>query len=101
VNGLNLKDSTIETKLRFTDDVGYRAGIVFRYMGRDTYYELEVSNEYDCLGFSKYLPECPDYGTQNYGVLNNNYTLNYTISVCWHECDLTWEIWCKPSGYLA
>jgi outer membrane protein assembly factor BamB len=67
VNGLNLKDCTIETKLRFTDDVGYRAGIVFRYMGKDTYYELEVSNEYDCLGFSKYLPECPDYGTQNYG----------------------------------
>ena len=67
VNGLNLKDCTIETKLRFSDDVGYRAGIVFRYMGKDTYYELEVSNEYDCLGFSKYLPECPDYGTQNYG----------------------------------
>jgi len=67
VNGLNLKDCTIETKLRFTDDVGYRAGIVFRYMGKDTYYELEVSNEYDCLGFSKYLPECPNYGTQNYG----------------------------------
>jgi outer membrane protein assembly factor BamB len=67
VNGLNLKDCTIETKLRFTDDFGYRAGIVFRYMGKDTYYELEVSNEYDCLGFSKYLPECPDYGTQNYG----------------------------------
>lgn len=67
VNGLNLKDCTIETKLRFTDDVGYRAGLVFRYMGKDTYYALEVSNEYDCLGFSKYLPECPDYGTQNYG----------------------------------
>ena len=67
VNELNLEDCTIETKLRFTDNVGYRAGIVFRYMGKDTYYELEVSNEYDCLGFSKYLPECPDYGTQNYG----------------------------------
>jgi hypothetical protein len=67
IKEFNLKDCTIETKLRFSDDVGYRAGIVFRYMGKDTYDELEVSNEYDCLGFSKYLPECPDCGTRNYG----------------------------------
>ena len=38
VDGLDLKDCTIETKFRFADDVGFRAGLVFRYMGKDTYY---------------------------------------------------------------
>jgi hypothetical protein len=68
IEGLDLTDCTVETKIRFSDgEVGYRVGIVFRYMKTDTYYELFVSNEYDCLGFSKYLPECSAYGTQNYG----------------------------------
>lgn len=68
IEGLDLTDCTVETKFRFSDgEVGYRVGIIFRYMKKDTYYELFVSNEYDCLGFSKYLPECSAYGTQNYG----------------------------------
>ena len=67
VNGLNFKDCTIETKLRFTDDVGFRAGLVFRYIEKDTYYSLEVSNEYDVLCFVKYLPEYAGYGTQDHG----------------------------------
>lgn len=67
VEGLNLGDCTIETKLRFTDDVGFRAGLVFRYVAKDTYYSLELSNEYDVLCFVKYLPECAGYGTQDHG----------------------------------
>jgi len=35
-------------------------------MGKDTYYALEVSNEYDVLCFVKYLPECAGYGTQDH-----------------------------------
>jgi len=64
VNGLNLKDCAIETKLRFSDNVGFRAGVIFRYMGKDTYYSLEVSNEYDVLCFVKYLPEYAGFGMQ-------------------------------------
>lgn len=67
VNGFYLKDFTIETNFRFTGGTGYRAGLVFRYMGQDTYYSLEVSNEYDVLCFVKYLPECARYGTQDHG----------------------------------
>jgi len=67
VDGLYLTDCTIETRFRFTDNVGYRAGLVFRYMKKDTYYSLELSNEYDALCFVKYLPECAAYGTQDHG----------------------------------
>jgi protocatechuate 3,4-dioxygenase beta subunit len=67
VKGLNLKDCTIETKFRFIDDIGFRAGLVFRYMEKDTYYSLELSNEYDVLCFVKYLPEYAGYGTQDHG----------------------------------
>jgi hypothetical protein len=67
MTGLNLTDCTIETKFRFTDNVGFRAGLVFRYMKNDTYYALEVSNEYDVLCFVKYLPQYASYGTQDHG----------------------------------
>lgn len=43
----SLADCTIETKLRFTDSVGFRGGIVFRYMDNEHYYSFELSNNYD------------------------------------------------------
>ncbi|MEM2129704.1 MAG: LamG domain-containing protein [Candidatus Bathyarchaeia archaeon] len=63
VSGLILTDYTIEAKLRFTDPVGFRAGIVFRCIDDKNYYALELSNEYDAFHFCRYLTENPNYGT--------------------------------------
>ena len=65
VDGLSLTDCTIETKFKFTDTVGFRAGIVFRYIDNSNYYAFELSNEYDTVFFCKYIPENPSYGTQD------------------------------------
>lgn len=62
VAGLSLADYTIETKLRFTDSVGYRAGIVFRYTDTEHYYSFEIGNEYDEIDIIKYSPIAPGYG---------------------------------------
>ena len=62
VKGLNIKDCIIETKLRFTDAVGYRAGIVFRYIDNEHYYSFEIGNEYDEIDIIKYSPKNPGYG---------------------------------------
>ncbi len=61
----SLTDYTVETKLKFTDALGFRAGIVFRYLDNSQYYSFELSNEYDCLIFCKYLHINPYYGTQD------------------------------------
>jgi hypothetical protein len=63
VNGLNLTDCVIEVKLRFGDaEVGYIAGIVFRYLDNEHYYSFEISNEYDSMVLRKYTSENPGYG---------------------------------------
>ena len=62
VKGLNIEDCIIETKLRFTDAVGYRAGIVFRYIDNEHYYSFEIGNEYDEIDIIKYSPKNPGYG---------------------------------------
>jgi len=62
VNGLDLTDCTIETKLRFTDPVGFRSGIIFRFVDPTHYYSIELGNEYDTLDMIKYTPESPHYG---------------------------------------
>src|SRR4030067_2263382 len=60
VDGLSLTDCTLETTLRFSDAVGFRAGIVFRYIDNLHYYAFELSNEYDTCVIIKYTPG--DYG---------------------------------------
>jgi PKD repeat protein len=62
VNWLSFIDCTIETKLRFTDSVGFRSGIIFRFVDTTHYYSIELSNEYDRLDMIKYTPEDPSYG---------------------------------------
>jgi parallel beta-helix repeat protein len=62
VNDINLTDCIIEAKLRFTDTVGFAAGILFRYVDDEHYYAFELSNEYDCATLRKYSPANPDYG---------------------------------------
>jgi len=62
VDGLSFSDCTIETKLRFTDSLGFRAGIIFRFIDPTHYYSVELSNEYDALSIIKYTPEQPSYG---------------------------------------
>ncbi|XHH09930.1 MAG: family 16 glycoside hydrolase [Candidatus Bathyarchaeia archaeon] len=62
VNGMRLADCVIETQVKFTDSVGFRAGIVFRYIDDKHYYSFELSNEYDCLDIIKYTPQDPNYG---------------------------------------
>jgi hypothetical protein len=62
VDGLSLGDCTIQTNLRFTDSVGFRSGIIFRFIDSTHYYAIELSNEYDTFDFIKYTPERPDYG---------------------------------------
>jgi len=91
LNGLNLTDCVIETQLRFTDSVGYKAGIVFRYSDNSHYYAFEIGNEYDHMEIIKYSPASPDYGESQgrafiqplYGnsslVINAN--VNYTLRI--------------------
>ena len=60
-----LTDYTLETKFKFNDSVGFRAGIIFRYLNPSQYYSFELSNEWDLIIFCKYLPSNPAYGTQD------------------------------------
>jgi hypothetical protein len=62
VDGLDLTDYTVETTLRFTDSVGFRAGIVFRFIDMLHYYSIELDNEYDTLNLIKYTPNDPRDG---------------------------------------
>ena len=62
VDGVTATDYTIETKLRFTDSVGFRAGIIFRFVDATHYYSIELGNEHDTLDMIKYTPERPHYG---------------------------------------
>jgi parallel beta-helix repeat protein len=63
VDSLNLADCVIETRLRFSDsEVGYRAGIVFRYVDNENYYSFEIGNEYDEIDIIKYSSINPEYG---------------------------------------
>jgi regulation of enolase protein 1 (concanavalin A-like superfamily) len=91
VNGLNLTDCIIETQLRFTDSVGYEAGIVFRYSDNAHYYAFQIGHEYDHMEIITYDAANPDYG--NYGKRaviqplfgNNsipiNLNVNYTLRI--------------------
>ena len=62
VDELSFTDGTIETKLRFTDPVGFRAGVIFRFVDPTHYYSVELGNEYDTLDMIKYTPQSPHYG---------------------------------------
>lgn len=62
VDSLNLTDSVIEVKIRFTDDVGYIAQIIFRYADNEHYYTFGLSNEYDIATLTKYSPSAAEYG---------------------------------------
>jgi hypothetical protein len=63
VNGFNLADCVIEANLRFLDTaVGYRAGIVFRYIDDKHYYSFEIGDEYDEIDIIKYSSVNPEYG---------------------------------------
>ncbi len=79
VDETNLVDCAIETKLRFTDAVGFRAGIVFRYIGSAQYYCFELSNECDCLGITKYTLGQPEYGTSIAYLKNGAYPIQANV----------------------
>ena len=88
IEDLTLDDYIIETKLRFRDtSVGFRAGIVFRFLDNEHYYIFQVGNEYDKVEYEIYTPEYSLYG-QNFGGLwsvdypidlNVNYTLRVEV----------------------
>jgi parallel beta-helix repeat protein len=84
VNELNLTDCIIETKLRFADtEVGFRAGIVFRYIDNGEHYSFELSNEYDSVEIIKYTPQNPGYGENISTSLSYpiNANVNYTLRI--------------------
>jgi hypothetical protein len=83
VNELNVTDCIIETMLRFGDaEIGYRAGIVFRYTDNGYYYAFEISNEWEKAELIYYTPTTSGYGYIFAGI---NYTIqpnvNYTLKV--------------------
>jgi len=80
VDILSLTDCAIETKLRFTDAVGFKTGIVFRYTDNEHYYTFELSNEYDCVQFIKYTPEKPGYGVGIATTGEGNYSVHRDTS---------------------
>jgi hypothetical protein len=71
VDGLILTYFTIETQLRFTDSVGFRAGIVFCFTDMKHYYSVVLSDEYDCLDILKFTPQNYAYG-ENIGEVKFN-----------------------------
>ena len=90
VNGLTLTDCIIEVTLRFSDtEVGYRAGIIFRYIDNEHYYSFEIGNEYDEIDIIKYSSKNPEYGESrtfiqpSYGnssiIINAN--IEYTLRI--------------------
>jgi len=62
LNGLNLSDGVIETKIRFSDAVNFKAGIVFRYSDSKHFYTFEISHEYNWCGVMIYTPQSPFFG---------------------------------------
>jgi len=60
VDALNLTDYVIQTKVRFTDAVGFRAEIVFRFANYK-YYTFGISNEYD-VAFLAFYQDLADVG---------------------------------------
>ncbi|MBX5327475.1 MAG: hypothetical protein ACQXXH_02610 [Candidatus Bathyarchaeia archaeon] len=62
MNSLILVDGAIEVKIRFTDDVGFRAEIIFRYTDNEHYYTFTLSNEYDGATLTKYSLDNSEYG---------------------------------------
>jgi len=85
VTGLNLTDCVIETNIRLGNaEVGYRAGIVFRYIDERHYYSFEIGKEYDEVGIIKYSPQDPNYGETKvsvYSFFSINADTNYTLRV--------------------
>jgi len=62
VDSVSLTDYIIEAKLKFTDAVGFRAEIVFRYTDNEHYYTFGLSNEYDGAFLAIYSPGAAEYG---------------------------------------
>jgi len=85
LDGFNFTDSIIETSLKFTDAVGFRAGIIFRYADNEHYYSFELSNQYDSLAIIKYTPQVPEYRVLIAGLEDGGYPIQrdikYTIKV--------------------
>ncbi|MEM2249308.1 MAG: family 16 glycoside hydrolase [Candidatus Bathyarchaeia archaeon] len=84
VDFLNLTDFVIEVKIRFTDDVGFLAQIIFRYTDNQHYYAFGLSNEYDTVPLTKYSPSAAEYGKDiacsHYPIeKNKEYTLRVEI----------------------
>jgi len=61
-DSLSLTDCIIEAKVRFTDTVGFRAEIIFRYTDIEHYYTFGLSNEYDVAFLAIYSPGDTEYG---------------------------------------
>jgi outer membrane protein assembly factor BamB len=83
VDGLSFTDCTISTKLRFTDSVGFRSGIIFRFIDLTHYYSIELGNEYDTLDMIKYTPGDPNYGETFAQIRDTNFQkdVDYQLKV--------------------
>jgi parallel beta-helix repeat protein len=84
VDDLNLSDCTIEVELQLTDSIGFRAGIVFRYIDNEHFYAFAISNEYDVAWMKIYTPQYPLYGYNNESMFANvtiSPNTNYTLKV--------------------
>jgi len=62
VDNLSLTDYVIKAKVRFTDALGFRAEIAFRYTDNEHYYTFGLSNEYDVAFLGIYSPGDSEYG---------------------------------------
>lgn len=85
VTGLNLTDCIVETDIRLGDaEVGYRAGIIFRYIDERHYYSFEIGREYNEVDIIKYSPQDPNYGEMKVSIdqfFSINVNVNYTLKI--------------------
>ena len=98
VDGLDFTDCTVETKLRFTDSVGFRSGIIFRFLDSTHYYSIELGSYYDTLDMIKYTPGSPHYGetfaqisADNLFQTNTDYQLKIVVSGNLFRCFIDGE----------
>ena len=78
VDGLVLTDCIIEVNLRFMDtEVGFRSGIVFRYVDDEHYYVLYVSAETPAAEFCMFSSGDTHWGATIDGVVNRSVVVNY------------------------
>jgi len=63
IDGINQSDCVIEVTIRFNNTpLGFRAGVIFRYINESHYYYCPLSDHYDDVAICRISPDNPTFG---------------------------------------